>query len=136
MNTVLQKMALPYRIFLAELMLLPSETTGKINLAWKVNIYKTDAREWWDVFVDAKTGDIITKNNLVISCNFDTPGRNGFALTQSKNTVAYSPDKVTAADDFNVITRPCRSAFFCIQNNNQQPLEFSRSCCFTIWLVK
>ena len=93
-------------------MLLPSETTGQINLVWKVNIYKTDAREWWDVFVDAKTGDIITKNNMVISCNFTPPAETDSALTQSKNTSVYSPDKVTAANDFNVIIRPAEAPSF------------------------
>jgi extracellular elastinolytic metalloproteinase len=93
----------------SELMWLASEITGQIDLVWKVNIYKTDARDWWNVFVDAKTGDIISKNNLVISCNFTPPTETDSAIIQSKNT---SADKVTVADDFNVIIRPAEAPSF------------------------
>jgi extracellular elastinolytic metalloproteinase len=96
----------------SELMWLASGTTGQIALVWKVNIYKTDAREWWDVFVDAKTGDIVAKNNIVISCNFTPPSETDSAITQSKNSRVSSPDEVTAANDFNVIIRPAEAPSF------------------------
>ena len=95
----------------SELMWFSSATTGQLTLVWKVNIYKADARDWWDVFVDAATGDIISKNNLVISCNFTPPAETDSALA-TVNTAPYSSDKTTAADDFNVIGRPAEAPSF------------------------
>lgn len=94
---------------LSELVLLPSEKTGQINLAWKVNIYKADAKEWWDIFVDANSGDIISKNNAVISCNFTPPAQTESALSSQPNLKILSPD---AANDFNVIGRPSQAPSF------------------------
>src|SRR5205085_5649257 len=91
-----------------ELVFLPSETNQQINLAWKVNIYTTDAKDWWNVFVDAKTGDIITKSNQVVSCSFQPPSETD-STTAYKNTLGYSPD---AANDFNVIDRPAQAPSF------------------------
>ncbi|MEP6947662.1 MAG: M36 family metallopeptidase [Ginsengibacter sp.] len=96
----------------SELMWLPSGTMGQIALVWKVNIYKTDASEWWDVFVDAKTGDIVTKNNLVISCDFTPPAETDSAMTQAENSSISSPYEVNAANDFNVIVRPAEAPSF------------------------
>ncbi|MEO8764075.1 MAG: M36 family metallopeptidase [Ginsengibacter sp.] len=93
----------------SELMLLPEETTGKLKLVWKVNIYKTDAREWWDVFVDAKTGEVLSKNNMVVSCNFTQPAASDSALGQSINGNIASPD---ATNDFNVTDRPAEAPSF------------------------
>ena len=91
----------------SQLMLLPSET-GQINLAWKVNVYKTDAKDWWDVFVDATNGSIITKSNLVVSCNFALPSQTDSAL-QNRSTNPFSP---SASGDFDVIPRPGEAPSF------------------------
>lgn len=47
---------------------------GRINLTWEVCIYETNAQNWWLARVDASTGNLIDKNNLVVHCNFDAPG--------------------------------------------------------------
>jgi extracellular elastinolytic metalloproteinase len=89
----------------SELMLFPDESTGKIILVWKVNIYKLDARNWWDVFVDAATGRVITKSDYVVSCNFspravtDEPGE---IVNCNTN---YSPLSPAATNDFMVLPR-------------------------------
>ena len=44
---------------------------GSVRLAWDLNIYTTDAQNWWSVRVDALTGDILNKNNWVVHCKFD-----------------------------------------------------------------
>ena len=64
------------------------------------------------MFVDAKTGDIITKNNLVISCNFTPPAETDSAINPNKKINRFSPDIVTAANDFNVIIRPAEAPSF------------------------
>lgn len=89
----------------SELMLYADEATGKVSLVWKVNIYKTDARNWWDVFVDASTGIVLNKTDYVVSCDFtpygvtDEPGEN-----HGCNTV-LSPLSPLVANDFMVLPR-------------------------------
>ncbi|MBK8954367.1 MAG: M36 family metallopeptidase [Saprospiraceae bacterium] len=46
---------------------------GKIYLTWEVCIYETTAQNWWLARVDASTGNLTDKNNLVVHCNFDAP---------------------------------------------------------------
>jgi extracellular elastinolytic metalloproteinase len=94
----------------SQLMFLPSEN-GQINLVWKVNIYKADAKDWWDVFIDAKSGDVITKINTVVSCNFAPPTQTDLII-KNENSNPYSPDRVTNTDDFNILDRPVEAPSF------------------------
>jgi extracellular elastinolytic metalloproteinase len=44
---------------------------GTLRLAWELNIYQRDALHWWNVRVDALTGDVLDKNDWVVSENWD-----------------------------------------------------------------
>lgn len=46
---------------------------GDVRLAWDVAIYQLDAQHWWNVRVDAATGAILSKNDWVTQCQFDSP---------------------------------------------------------------
>ncbi|MBK9726819.1 MAG: M36 family metallopeptidase [Saprospiraceae bacterium] len=46
---------------------------GSIHLSWEVNIYERNAQNNWITRIDAITGAILNKNNLVLHCNFDAP---------------------------------------------------------------
>jgi extracellular elastinolytic metalloproteinase len=103
----------------SELMLFPSKTSGLVDLVWKVNIYRKDASAWWDVFVDAKSGAVISKNNQVISCNF-APLSETDEPTSPYSGVS-SPDRVTAANDFNVVIRPAEAPSFAARSVINSP---------------
>jgi len=48
------------------------QTVGEtIKLAWNVNIHTVDDKHWWDVSIDATSGDILFKNDWILSCNFE-----------------------------------------------------------------
>ena len=47
---------------------------GVLRLAWDLSLYTLDGKHNWSARVDALTGDILEHNDLVISCDFGTPG--------------------------------------------------------------
>ncbi|HEX8659095.1 MAG TPA: T9SS-dependent M36 family metallopeptidase [Hymenobacter sp.] len=53
---------------------------GSLRLAWEVSIYELSAQNWWHIRVDAATGELLEKDNLVVSCEFDNDGPNGVHL--------------------------------------------------------
>ena len=46
----------------------------ELKLAWDLSLYTLDGKHNWSARVDALTGDILEHNDLVISCDFGTPG--------------------------------------------------------------
>jgi extracellular elastinolytic metalloproteinase len=55
---------------------------GSLRLAWEVSIYELSAQNWWEVRVDAATGELLEKDNLVVHCEFDNDGPEGMPLGQ------------------------------------------------------
>ncbi len=92
----------------AKLVYLPT-SGGELILAWEVSIYELDARNWWNVRVDASTGAVLDKDNLVVECNFDNDGPGGHALYHGPATVPFSFSSVAAnptTNAFNVYAIP------------------------------
>jgi PKD repeat protein len=56
---------------------------GGLQLAWEVSIYELSAQNWWEVRVDAATGALLEKDNLVLHCEFDNDGPDGMPLGQT-----------------------------------------------------
>jgi len=54
----------------AELVWLPEYETNTLKLSWRVSIYMLDAQNWYDVLLDANSGEFIRMTNNVISCEF------------------------------------------------------------------
>jgi extracellular elastinolytic metalloproteinase len=40
---------------------------GKVRLAWQVEVYEPDAQHWWNLRVDATTGNVLAKSDYVDS---------------------------------------------------------------------
>lgn len=43
------------------------QAKGGPRLAWNTTIYQKDSRHWWNVRVDAATGEVLTKNDWVVT---------------------------------------------------------------------
>ncbi|QIL76006.1 T9SS-dependent M36 family metallopeptidase [Hymenobacter sp. HDW8] len=99
----------------AKLVYQPMED-GTLRLAWEVSIYELDAQNWWNVRVDAATGELLDKDNMVHQCEFDNDGPGGMPLSE---TTAYgqaaqsksfaSTASLTAANAYNVFPIPVES---------------------------
>ncbi|MCJ8165537.1 T9SS-dependent M36 family metallopeptidase [Pontibacter sp. E15-1] len=64
---------------------------GSLVLAWEVSIYELDAQNWWNLRLDANTGKVLDKDNMVTQCQFDNDGPGGQALHNSHSHTAVSP---------------------------------------------
>ena len=70
----------------------------RMHLTWNVSLYQLDAQHWWNVNVDASTGEILTTTDWVISCSFEDPNHTEHGHTTTKEPVAeYGPVKATEA---------------------------------------
>ncbi len=47
-----------------------SQQISGLRLAWQVEIYASDAKNYWSARVDAFTGELLDKNNYVVTCDF------------------------------------------------------------------
>ncbi|NDK56975.1 T9SS-dependent M36 family metallopeptidase [Pontibacter fetidus] len=74
---------------------------GSLQLAWEVSIYMLDAMNYWVLRLDAETGKVLDKDNLVAHCNFENDGPGGRALHESHmlnaSSAPYAPESKIAA---------------------------------------
>lgn len=51
----------------------PVNKDKELKLAWDIFIQTTDGENWWSVRIDATNGEILDKQDMVVSCTFDIP---------------------------------------------------------------
>ena len=97
----------------SKLIWLPEETTGAAILSWQVEIQPNGSPDYWLVNVDAKKGNVLSKINLNVSCDWSHP-KNPYkvdnipALDNTVTDDALSPLLVNSAR-FRVIPYPAES---------------------------
>lgn len=64
---------------------------GSLQLAWEVSIYELDARNWWNLRIDATTGQLLDKDNMVVECLFENNGPGGKFLHQTHSHALSAP---------------------------------------------
>jgi len=64
---------------------------GSLRLAWEVTIYELDARNWWNLRLDATTGEVLDKDNMVVECKFENNGPGGKFLHANHRHTLTSP---------------------------------------------
>lgn len=60
---------------------------GRLELAWKVEIYSNDGEHYWQMKVDAASGDILEKRDLVLHCSFGHPALGPGVCSDGHGTV-------------------------------------------------
>jgi hypothetical protein len=85
----------------------------EVRLAYSVEVYMADATAYYDIMVDAESGDILDQKNLVVSCNFnhhnDTkPCTHDHGAIQTEK-LYDSPSALMAANDYKVFAIPAES---------------------------
>ncbi|MEM7105143.1 MAG: M36 family metallopeptidase [Bacteroidota bacterium] len=67
---------------------------GQLILVWAVDIYTTNAAHFWNMKIDAQTGELITNKDLVVHCNFqsvDHQHEHEALIGKAKQKLAFSP---------------------------------------------
>jgi len=70
----------------AKLVYQPMED-GSLKLAWEVSIYELSAQNWWNIRLDASTGKVLDKDNMVLHCQFDNQGVGGTMLHKNHSHI-------------------------------------------------
>lgn len=63
---------------------LANESNTSAKLVWNVNIEVPKTNNWWNIRIDANSGEFIEKNNWVVHCDFGAPNLQN---NQKNNTV-------------------------------------------------
>ncbi|MEM7105484.1 MAG: T9SS-dependent M36 family metallopeptidase [Bacteroidota bacterium] len=88
---------------------------GQLTLAWHMVIYELSDEHWWSMRVDAVTGQIIDKNNLILSCNFGPAESKGHVCSTSHKhhrateEVDFFKNNSEAPDSYRVYALPIES---------------------------
>lgn len=56
-----------------------NESTKVISLAWEVQLYLRDKHNYWIMYIDAATGKLIEKHDMVVKCDF---GKSNFVTDE------------------------------------------------------
>lgn len=88
----------------------------QLKLSWNLSIYEMSSLHWWDVRLDAATGEIINKTDWVVSCVFDHNHAKGLcsnSLLTSANSIPnylmMPPPPPPGTDQYNVFALPLES---------------------------
>ncbi|GAB2960718.1 T9SS-dependent M36 family metallopeptidase [Hymenobacter coalescens] len=90
---------------------------GSLRLAWEVFIYELDALNAWNIRLDASSGQVLDKNNLVTHCEFDNHGPDGAFIDGKRKlmtplmapAVAMVPYADPSANAYHVFALPAES---------------------------
>jgi len=80
---------------------------GQLILCWNLVIKDMHSPDWWDIRVDAQTGEIVDKTNWTVHCNWEHGGFESRPTDNLQERSAYSEKKMDPAhlqnpDSYNV----------------------------------
>lgn len=70
-----------------------------VRLAWNVIIYQNDSLHWWNIRVDANTGEILSQNDWVINEDFDIATYSSTDITSNTTDIYPTSIPPTPAGD-------------------------------------
>jgi hypothetical protein len=89
-----------------QLVLVPKDNA--LRLAWNVNHYTPDGSHWWNVRIDATSGEELERNDWVSQCAW--PGHEGHHdHARIAATEAATPELLAAPNDYNIYPWPLES---------------------------
>lgn len=93
----------------AQLVYQPVSPT-EVRLAWDVTIYPLDAQNWWDMRVDANSGQILAQDDWVVHEHFGEAAHGDHAITGEMETnAAANVSPSLAPDSYTVYALPVES---------------------------
>ncbi len=84
---------------------------GTLLLAWNVTIYENGGENWWNIRVDALSGELLEKDNMMVNCSHGKPNHVCSAKNHKVNHLADahkadSPAKTTMVGGYRVFATP------------------------------
>ncbi len=90
----------------------PVEENTKLKLAWDVSIYTLNSQNYYNVRIDAVTGELLSKHDWVVSCDFGTPESHQENFNTKENSILFSSEPenkfttVIGANQYRVFPMP------------------------------
>ncbi len=82
----------------------------EIKLVWIVSLYQLDGKHWWQVFIDANTGELVHTIDWVVSCDFKGAGHSSENHQHINKTYTSAPMAAAAGQgQYNVFALPVES---------------------------
>lgn len=86
----------------------------ELKLAWDLSIHMTNQAHWYSVRVDAVTGEILSQNDWIVSCTFESHTHKAMAVQQETQieTIGFKQEKANTAlagEQYNVFPMPLES---------------------------
>ncbi|MEI6574685.1 MAG: T9SS-dependent M36 family metallopeptidase [Bacteroidota bacterium] len=94
---------------------------NKLRLAYDVSFAVIASSDWWNIRIDAVSGDFLEKNNWTTHCSFPLPGDNGIAFTGENTHSAdnsasmqpsFLPQSPAAVESYRVFPFPLEAPTF------------------------
>lgn len=84
---------------------------GELKLSWELNIYEASLDHWWNVQIDAITGELIYKIDWVVSCTYGDHDHSVGQVCTAKEVeqTAMMPAPPPGTDQYNVFAIPVES---------------------------
>ena len=91
-------------------MVLVLDKEGTYRLAWDISILELDFEHWWNVQIDAETGEVLSQQNRIVNCTFGTEESDSEAPDFNKNLV-YIPNYEVEDSSNATICENCYEVF-------------------------
>jgi len=94
---------------------------GRIVLAWNLVIHELSMENWWDMRVDATTGQILAKNNWVDECNLGADRKcnatcsdhsHSLSDNTAANTIEADAENMLLVGGYRVYPMPTESPYY------------------------
>jgi hypothetical protein len=71
--------------------------SGDVRLAWETNIHQTDQEHWWNLWVDAETGEILAKVDWIANDGYEVFAQPKDSPLDGPRTIETDPADATAS---------------------------------------
>jgi hypothetical protein len=99
---------------------------NRFVLVWDISIQEKSQQDWWNVRVDASSGNIVDQNNYMLSCAFDHNHNEGLNFNKNLFDIPSYTETLGSADTgcggcYEVIAMPIESPYYGARSTEIQP---------------
>lgn len=92
----------------------PDAKTGAVRLAWIVGVYEAGSPDYWNLSIDALTGQLLARHNLTLHCSFPAGSGHAHNLAcaldeEKKEKPVLTPATMLSGATYNVFPLPYES---------------------------
>jgi hypothetical protein len=99
---------------------------NKFILVWDISIQEKSQQDWWNVRIDASSGNIVDQNNYMLSCAFEHNHNEGLNFNKNLFDIPNYTENLASAEAgcggcYEVIAMPIESPYYGARSTEIQP---------------